>query len=298
MGRLAMLLIVFIFSCQPKSKPPTTIEEAEKVIWVEGGTFIMGNQHQLDAQPLFEQKVDGFWMHAYEVSNAQFYAFAAATNYITLAERNGGSYVFDSNIKDQDSTRLKDAPWWKFQLNAHWKNPSGRNEIDVKNSFLPATHIAYEDACAYCAWKGMRLPTEMEREYTAQKDEHANNFNHWQGNFPYQNTLNDGFEMLAPIGSFPAGKIGFYDLKGNVWEWCVDPYHTQAYSLGSQWKSKSSQPLTPKYFDLNSPHDTTYVIRGGSYLCSDNFCQGYNPSQRMRASATMTFAHIGFRCVK
>lgn len=298
MGRLGIILIFFLASCQPYPKPPSTIEKADQLIWVEGGTFIMGNSQQLDAQPLFEQKVEGFWMQAYEVSNALFYEFVIATNYLTLAEINGGSYIFDSNFHDQDSARLKDAPWWKFQHNASWKNPNGKQAIDVKNSFLPVTHIAYEDACAFCTWKGMRLPSEIEREYVAQKDNNSNNFNHWQGNFPYQNTVLDGFETLAPIGSFPAGKLGFYDLRGNVWEWCADPYHAQAYIFGEKWENKSSEALVPSYYDLASPNDTTYVIRGGSYLCAANFCQGYHASQRMRSSAKMTFAHIGFRCVK
>lgn len=290
MGRLILVSFLLFTACK-NTNTPTNLETAEQIVWIEGGEVTIGNLEQSNAQPLFSQKVKGFWMQKYEVSVAQFALFVAATHYVTLAERNGGSYVFDaSNKKSED---FPDAPWWKFESQVSW-----RTNMD-SSSFLPVTHIAYEDACAYCEWKNMRLPTEIEWEYAAQKNEtKGNSFNIWQGPFPYQNLKTDGFEKTAPVGSFSAGNLGIYDLQGNVWEWCQDPYHENAYQFAQQWESPSNRPIVPHYFDSFSPNDTTFVIRGGSYLCSDNFCTGYKPTVRMRSSAKSTFEHIGFRCVK
>ncbi len=290
MGRLIFLSLILISACK-QANTPADLKTAEQIVWIEGGEVTIGNLEQSNAQPLFTQKVKGFWMQKYEVSVAEFARFVAATHYITLAERNGGSYIFDTSNKD--SADFPAAPWWKFKPHISWKT-----NMD-STSLLPVTHIAYEDACAYCNWKNMRLPTEIEWEFAAQKNEvKDSHFNIWQGSFPYLNLNSDGFEKAAPIGSFEAGKLGIYDLQGNVWEWCQDPYHERAYQFAQQWETSSNKPIVPQYFDSFSPDDTTFVIRGGSYLCSANFCTGYKPSTRMRSSAQSTFEHIGFRCVK
>ena len=290
MGRLISIILLFIsFVC--------AAQKTNDLIWVKGGKTIIGNLEQSDAQPLFSAKVDGFWIQKYEVTNAQFLKFVINTGYITLAEKNRGSYVFNSSL-EEDSTTLENAVWWKFKQGASWKHPEGiDSSINGKEEY-PVVHIAYEDACAYCEWLGMRLPTEVEREYAAKKNGNEPLKNSWQGIFPEENLKTDGFYGTSAVGSFQAGDLGLFDMQGNVWEWCMDPYHQNAYYFAEKWKITSSEPLVPEYFDENSPDEETRVIRGGSFLCAENYCRGYDYNKRMRSSVKMTFSHIGFRCVK
>lgn len=284
MGYLTTL--VFICFCF------VSFEQENKLILVKGGKTIIGNNEKLDAQPLFPVKVTDFWMQQHEVTNAEFSVFVEQTGYITLAEKNGGSYVFSDSI---DSIFI-DA-WWKFQTGINWKHPiNSFSTIDsIRNH--PVVHIAYEDACAYCQWLGMRLPTEIEREYVALKNQEQEK-NTWQGEFPVKNFIEDGYATTAPVGSYKPGKLGFFDLQGNVWEWCLDPYHQNAYFFAKKWGVQSSQPIVPEYFDEFSPNEETRVIRGGSFLCAENYCKGFEPTVRMRSSVKRTYAHIGFRCVR
>lgn len=288
MGRLILVLFLCSATCSAQLQ--------NELIRIKGGRITIGNMAQPDAQPLFDVYVTDFRMQRYEVTNTEFSDFVAKTGYITRAERNGGSYVFDPFLEN-DST-LNDAPWWRFEEGANWNHPEGMNSSVTGKENHPVVHIAYEDACKYCEWLGMRLPTEVEREYAAKKNGDEVLKNTWQGSFPDHNSKEDGFKGTAPVGSFSAGKSGLFDMQGNVWEWCLDPYHQQAYSFAKQWKVDSSQPLVPHYFDEQSPHEETRVIRGGSFLCTENYCKGYEPTQRMRSSVNMTFSHIGFRCVK
>lgn len=289
MGRL----VLFLFFCSATC----FAQQQNDLIRIKGGRITIGTVEQPDAQPLFDVHVTHFRMQRYEVTNAQFSDFVIKTGYRTRAERNGGSYVFDPSLRN-DSTTLIDAPWWRYTQGANWKHPEGIASDIVGKENHPVVHIAYEDACSYCEWLGMRLPTEVEWEYAAKKNGNEVLKNIWQGSFPEYNSSEDGFERTAPVGSFLAGKLGLFDMPGNVWEWCRDPYHQHAYTFARKWKVDSSKPLVPNYFDEQSPHEETRVIRGGSFLCAENYCKGYEPAQRMRSSVKMTFSHIGFRCVK
>lgn len=299
MGRLIFVFFTVFahFTMSQKKDHSNSFKQPNKLIWVKSGDVKIGNASQLDAQPFFSVHVKGFWMQKYEVSNGQFSKFVNATNYTTLAEKNGGSYVFKSSTA-KDSSSLKKEPWWHFVIGANWKHPSGKNSNIKGKANYPVVHIAYEDALAYCEWAKMRLPTEVEREYAARKNGALKLKNTWQGHFPDTNLAKDGFREIAPIGSFPAGKIGLCDMQGNVWEWCMDPYHQNAYHYVKKDKVNSSKPLVPKYFDSSSPNEETRVIRGGSFLCADNYCCGYQLGRRMRSSVKMSFSHIGFRCVR
>lgn len=292
------IVLVFLGSCHTKpSHVPENINEAEETVWIKGGKFSMGNEKIADASPILEQTISDFYIQKYEVTNLQFRKFVEATGYPTLAERNGGSYVFTVPFVE-DSLTIPNAPWWHFTYNASWKNPTGKRELSTENNFEPVTHIAYEDACAYCDWQGMRLPKEAEWEYAAALNGEGNDKNIWQGNFPYENKTEDGFVRTSPVGSFPAGKIGLYDMNGNMWEWCADYYHEDWYQL-SQTLSVAERKNGPKKaYDSYALYDTVRVIRGGSYLCADNFCTGYRSFSRMRSDVKMTFGHIGFRCVR
>lgn len=294
MGRLIALLFLCVACTQI---PKQDKKDVTSLIWIEGGKISIGNTDQLDAQPVFLAEVTGFWMQKYEVTNTQFSEFVSKTGYVTLAERNGSSYVFNSTLK-KDTTALKDAPWWKLEKGANWRHPEGINSTIEGKEWHPVVHIAFEDACKYCEWLEMRLPTEIEREYAAKKDGKVATMNTWQGTFPNKNLVKDGFETTAPVGSYQAGQLGLQDMQGNVWEWCQDPYHQGAYYYGQKWKVESSQSLVPDYFDEHSPEEETRVIRGGSFLCAENYCKGYEADRRMRSSVKMTFSHIGFRCVK
>lgn len=299
MGRLILLGICCItanFIVAQDSLAPACHLKAN-FVWVKGGKVHMGNSEQADAQPFFTQKVKGFWMQRHEVSNAEFTAFVAATGYRTLAERNGASYVFKPYSSD-DETALPGASWWHYTEGANWKHPEGIGSDIIGKENYPVVHIAFEDAIAYCTWANVRLPTEVEREYAARKNGEIASKNVWQGSFPDTNTLEDGFAATSPIGSFPAGKIGLFDMQGNVWEWCQDPYHSNAYQRAREVKNSSTNCLVPKYFDPSFPQEETRVIRGGSFLCAENYCCGYKLGRRMRSSVKMSFSHIGFRCVQ
>ena len=298
MGNLRGLVLVLMFVAFYSFGQTTTSEQATNpLIHVKGGKITIGNKEQPDAQPLFRVNVSSFWIQQYEVTNKQFSEFVKNTGYVTLAERNGGSYIFNATLT-ADSSTLNNAPWWKFEQNANWKQPQGINSSIEGKAQYPVVHIAYEDACAYCEWLGMRLPTEVEREYASTKNGNELSKNVWQGTFPERNLNTDGFAETAPVGSFKAGKLGLFDMQGNVWEWCLDPYHQNAYYFAKKWTVISSQPLVPTYFDTYSPDEETRVIRGGSFLCAENYCKGYEHNRRMRSSVKMTFSHIGFRCVK
>lgn len=290
MGSLIHFLFLFIAFA-------SFAQNENQLLHIKGGNITIGNTEQSDGQPVFKTKVNDFWMQQTEVTNAQFSAFVQKSGYITLAEKNKGSYVFHSNATI-DSFSLADAPWWKFEQGVNWKHPDGINSSLLGKENHPVVHIAWEDAKCYCESLGMRLPTEVEYEYAATNNENSGTMNTWQGTFPDTNLLVDGYATTSPVASFKAGKIGLFDLQGNVWEWCWDPYHQNAYQYAKQWKVDSSQPLVPSYFDEFSPTEETRVIRGGSFLCSDGFCRGFEPSTRMRSSTKQTFQHIGFRCVK
>lgn len=283
----------FLFSQQI----PKSLQEASEMVKIKGGTFLMGDTSSSDSRPVFQAKVKPFFVQKYEVTNAQFAEFIKATGYKTLAEEKGGSYVFTPKSKDTLDATLNPS-WWEFTKGANWKHPEGTTSSIDGKEWYPVVHIAFEDACAYCEWLGMRLPTEVEREYFAQRNGRSIYMNTWQGNFPENNTQADGYFRTSPVGAFPPGKLGLYDVQGNVWEWCVDPYHQNAYYYASKMKPISTQPLVPKYYDLDAPEEETRVIRGGSFLCNESYCCGYLPSKRMRSSVKMTYEHIGFRCVK
>jgi len=284
-------------ACTPHTQVPATMELASETVWIEGGTYPMGHEGTADASPPLEQTVNGFWMQKYEVTNVQFEQFCETTGYVTQAEKTGGSYVYVMDAKP-DPSSIPGAPWWKFTEGADWRHPQGKNSNISDKSFNPVTHVSQADACAYCEWLHMRLPTEAEWEWAALTDGDHPQKNVWQGPFPNRNDNSDGFLRTAPVGSFKPGKNGLFDISGNVWEWCADKYNAGWYATGSQIAAKERVKGPTKSYDPAQPYNTSFVIRGGSFLCSENYCTGYLPYTRMRADSTQTFEHIGFRCVR
>lgn len=287
-GCMFVLCAVFLFSCGIKSAVPSDNEKNQEMVMVPSGVHVLGENGA-------EVEIPSFWLQKYEVTQALFAAFVNATGYKTLAEKNGGSYIFVPEKNTDDSLSIKGAPWWHFRRGTSWKSALG-DSISMKKK--PVTHIAYEDACAYCKWLGMRLPYEAEWEYAAKKNGEQEQMNIWQGVFPNQNLLTDGFAETSPVGHFGMGKLGLADMGGNVWEWCADYYHADWYAQAASFSSDErfrgpSRPYTP-----TEPYTEMRVIRGGSYLCSDNYCTGYRSNTRMYSDVRTTFGHIGFRCAK
>jgi sulfatase modifying factor 1 len=306
------------------------------MIWIKPGTFMMGadnSQASPDEYPKHRVTVDGFWMDATEVTNAEFAEFVKATHYVTVAERKpdwnqlkkqlppgtakpddsllvAASLVFDPPKHPVD---LNDyTQWWAWKKGADWKHPHGEGSSIKGKENYPVVHISWYDAVAYCKWAGKRLPTEAEWEWAARGglqnkvypwgnepvDAGKPKANTWQGHFPDNNTVRDKFYGLAPVASFPANGYGLYDMAGNVWEWCADYYNSGYYkTIASAAGVKNPKGPTISY-DPEDPYAKKRVIRGGSFLCNDSYCSGYRVARRMKTTEDSGMEHLGFRCVQ
>lgn len=290
------------------------------MVWIPGGAFEMGSAEFEDAKPLHTVTVDGFWMDEHEVTNAQFAAFVEATGYVTVAERPlnpkdypgvpaeklvPGSAVFTPTPHPVPL----DNPlqWWQYVAGASWKHPEGPNSSIKGRENEPVVQVCYEDAKAYAQWAGKRLPTEAEWEFAAWGGARHKYYwgdslkpgNKWvaniyQGNFPSSNLLEDGYAAAAPVKSFPPNPYGLYDMEGNVWEWCEDFYRPDYYQ-----HSPVQNPQGPAdSYDPEEPDAVKRVQRGGSFLCSDQYCNRYKPGSRGKGEVSSASNNLGFRCVR
>lgn len=289
---------------------------------------------QADELPKHTVQVSDFWMDEHEVTNAQFKAFIEATGYVTTAERPidweelkkqlppgtpkppeenllPASLVFSYTVKGASKNNLNN--WWTFKKNVNWKNPNGPDSsIDGKENH-PVIHVSWYDAMAYAKWAGKRLPTEAEWEYAMRgglennmypwgntKTEQGEHFaNHLQGEFPYVNTVADGYERTAPVKSYPKNGFGLYDMAGNVWEWTSDWYSNKYYHELKQKGGVTINPKGPEIgFDTYNSAEKKKSLRGGSFLCNDLWCSGFRNARRMRNTPDTSMEHIGFRCVR
>lgn len=305
----------------------------KSMVWVEGGSFQMGahdNTGRPDEYPLHEVRLDGFWMDATEVTNGQFRQFVAETGYVTTAEQAPDWEELKTQLppgtpKPADSllvasslvfvapgqpVSLRDAAqWWQWVAGADWQHPQGPGSSIEGRDDDPVVQVSWFDAMAYCRWAGKRLPTEAEWEFAARGgnaaaiypwgdepiDAGKRKANTWQGRFPNQNLMGDGYERLAPVASFPPNPIGLHDMAGNVWEWCSDWYAADFYQ---KQKGTAANPTGPELaYDPAEPTIPKRVVRGGSFLCNDSYCSGYRVSARMKTSPDTGLEHTGFRCV-
>ena len=294
-----------------------------KMVHIPAGSFDMGTNDPAfpDAQPVHKVTVKEFWMDEHEVTNYEFEQFVKATNYITVAERSldpkdypgvavenlvPGSAVFLET--GQPVSLNNPLQWWKYVPGASWKHPSGPGSNLAGKENYPVVHIAYEDALAYATWAGKRLPTEAEWEYAARGKQNGQKFylgndlkpkgtwtaNIFQGDFPVKDSGEDGFSGLAPARSFEPNAYGLYDMDGNVWEWCSDFYRPDYYA-----KSPENNPKGPAdSYDPDEPGMVKRVQRGGSFLCSDQYCIRYKAGSRGKGEVTSASNNLGFRCVK
>jgi formylglycine-generating enzyme len=305
--------------------------------WVPGGEFTMGTDSKLgrpEEKPAHRVRVDGFWMDETEVTNAQFRRFVDSTGYVTTAEkapsveailrqsRPGtppppkeklvpGSLVFTPT---SGPVSLDDySQWWKWTPGASWRHPEGPESSLEGREGHPVVQVSWDDAVAYAKWAGKRLPTEAEWELAARGGLDGKDYvwgdkppglggkwraNIWQGHFPYQNRVEDGYERTAPVKSYEPNGYGLYDMAGNVWEWCSDFYRADLYALRSGQGMVANPTGPPSSFDPRHPFASERVQRGGSFLCSDRFCCRYRPSARQGCSSDTGMSHLGFRCVK
>jgi len=281
---ISVILLTFT-ACQSKSGTPETacIAQPTGTVRIDATSVILGDNRAYPEERERNAKVDGFDIDKFEVTNAQFAKFIKETAYVTTAEKPQlgfdvpGAAVFTPPSADQRN-------WWQFVEGANWRHPEGPDStIDGKDN-EPVVQVSHEDALAY-AWAGRDLPTEAQWEHAAKAgtktlyvwgDERAPDgvemANTWQGSFPIKNTLEDGYPGRAPVGCFPANPNGLHDSIGNVWEWTKSDY--------------SANAATP-----------TYTIKGGSYLCAENYCARYRASARQPQEADLPTNHIGFRTV-
>ncbi|WP_414682923.1 formylglycine-generating enzyme family protein [Longimicrobium sp.] len=296
--------------------------------WIPGGTFRMGSdRHYREEAPARDATVAGFWMDRHPVTNAQFGRFVAATGYVTVAERAldpaeypgalpdllvPGSVVFTPPAGPVPLTTH--FAWWAYVPGASWRHPAGPGSAASGLSAHPVVHVAWEDVAAYAAWAGKTLPTEAEWERAARGGLEDREYawgdalspggrimaNVWQGEFPRENLLLDGWERTSPVGSFPPNGFGLYDMIGNVWEWTADWWREGGAVAGAccacreeedGGRQASMDPAQPR---VRIPRK---VLKGGSYLCAPNYCVRYRPAARIPQQVDTGTGHQGFRCI-
>jgi len=309
-----------------------------KMVLIPAGSFLMGaddSTGMADEYPKHRVDIASFWMDEHEVTKAEFARFVAATGYVTTAEQPISKAELIASLPpgtpEPDSATLATmmAPgalvftppdhavpfndisqWWSFVPGTSWKHPEGPGSNIANRDHEPVTQVSWLDAQAYAKWAGKRLPTEAEWEYAARGALSGSLYpwgneplttgkakaNTWNGNFPYKNTKTDGYYGAAPVKSYSPNGYQLYDMAGNVWEWCEDWYDANYYIQGEKGAKNPAGPA--EGLDPDDPGQAKRVIRGGSYMCSDEYCRGYRVSARMKSTPESGLSNLGFRCAR
>jgi sulfatase modifying factor 1 len=252
------------------------------MVFVPAGTTEIGSDTGTpDERPAFRVLVPAFFLDKTPVTVEQFRRFVDSTGFVTQAEEfgDGGALVGDA---------------WTLVSGASWRHPLGTGHPAARHDH-PVTQVSWNDAVAYCAYRGKRLPTEAEWEHAARgasnnrsryawgdelQHDHVHKANTWQGTFPIHNTVEDGFLLTSPVGAFGETSLGLTDIGGNVWEWTGDWY----------------RPYGQDYAHFVPTATSERVQRGGSFLCNTSWCHGYRVSARGHSTPETSLFHVGFRC--
>ena len=315
-------------SCTPtiaSHQAPPDAKSRPGMVWIPGGEFSMGSDnHQFpDARPWHRVRLSGFWIAKTTVTNDEFARFVNATHYVMVAERKPsqkdfpdappenlvpGSLVF---TPPEHPVELNDdSQWWRYVPGANWRHPDGpRSSIDGKGDY-PVVQMAFEDAQAYAKWAGKRLPTEAEfefaergglsckpyawgSEFTPNGKAMANTFH---GHFPDASTAPHNHPTTMPVASYYPNGFGLYDMSGNVWEWTSDWFRSDYYKQLAAAGGVAIDPKGPgNSWDVNEPGVKKRSVRGGSFLCTDQFCSRYEVGGRGQTEQSSSANHIGFR---
>jgi formylglycine-generating enzyme required for sulfatase activity len=307
------------------------------MVLIPGGEFSMGCRDprelphggpdaMADARPIHRVRLDGFFMDRVEVTNGEYAEFVKATGYVTIAERTPTAAEFpDAPPENLVAGSVVFSPpegpvpldnhyrWWTYVKGANWRHPTGpASSIEGREKY-PVVQIAYADAEAYASWAGKRLPTEAEWELAARGGRPGQIYpwgdelrpgglwmaNIFQGRFPMNDTGEDGFAGIAPVAQFPPNDYGLYDMAGNVWEWCSDWYRPDTYAeLAASGTVAVNPPRPTSSYDPSEPGQLKRVHRGGSFLCTEQYCTRYMLGTRGKGEVTSASNHLGFRCVK
>jgi formylglycine-generating enzyme required for sulfatase activity len=318
------------------NKTPAPSPAPKGMVWIPGGEFSMGCRIPSqgfctmatmnavnDAMPVHRVYVNGFWMDKTDVTNEEFEKFIKATGYVTIAERTPTKDEFP-NVPPEDlvagspvfTPTAQPVPleqyslWWRYVAGANWRHPTGPDSNLKGKEKYPVVQVAYIDAEAYAKWAGKRLPTESEWEFAGRGGLSGKTYawgdefrpggkwmaNIYEGQFPVKDTGEDGFAGLAPVAQFPPNGYGLYDMAGNVWQWCSDWYRPDAYAQFAG----VAVAQNPKGPDASSDPDDDQpqrVQRGGSFLCTDQYCSRYIMGTRSKGDIDTGNNHVGFRCV-
>lgn len=299
---------------RPAANASADEHDTTGMVSLPGGHFLMGTDNPTfpadGESPIRQVEVAPFWINQHAVTNQAFADFIADTKYITEAKRYGWSFVFYQFLPDDapPTRAVPEAPWWRQVFEATWRHPEGPGSNIDDRLDHPVVHVSWNDANAYAAWAGKRLPTEAEWEYAARGGLEQKNYpwgdrlvpggkyrcNTWQGTFPHNNTCKDGYPGTAPVDAFEPNGYGLYNTTGNVWEWCADDF------TASTQRNNNETPAIDAHTN-SAPKPTSSpgkVIKGGSYLCHESYCNRYRVAARTFNTPDSTTGHMGFRLVR
>jgi formylglycine-generating enzyme required for sulfatase activity len=274
------------------------------MVSLPGGEFVMGSDDRFaypdDGEAPREVELSAFAIEPHAVTNAAFAEFVAATGHVSEAERFGWSFVFGGLLPDDfpPTRAVAAAPWWRQVYRADWRHPEGPQSDIADRADHPVVHVSFTDALSYCEWSGTRLATEAEWEFAGRggldraafpwgeerepAGEHRMNV--WQGSFPADNSVDDGYYGTCPVGAFPPNGYGLYNVTGNVWEWTAD------------WFDPDFRKRDRRLDPAGPPTGTHKVQKGGSHLCHESYCRRYRVAARQGNELSSSTGNLGFRC--